>query len=201
MNNTAIIIVAAGSASRFGGIKQLLHFNNKSLLQHAIDEALASGAAQVIVVTGANTNAIEKEITLHEARLIVNNNWTEGMAAGIVAGVRAAIDFDYNVQNIIISVCDQPFISASLFRDLFEALEQNAKHIVAAAYSDTVGTPALFTQKYFDALLALQGDEGAKKILRANPNDLITIAFPQGNIDIDTKEDYQRLIDDQQHIL
>ena len=62
MNNTAIIIVAAGSASRFGNIKQLLHFNNKTLLQHAIDEGVDAGAGSVIVVTGAHADEILKNI-------------------------------------------------------------------------------------------------------------------------------------------
>ena len=59
----------------------------------------------------------------------------------------------------------------------------------------------LFTQKYFDVLLALTGDEGAKKILKSNNNDVATIDFPQGNIDIDTQKDCEDLLDEQKHVL
>ncbi len=62
MNNTGIIILAAGNSSRFGSAKQLLHFNNKTLLQHVIDEAIESGAEPIIVVTGANADEISKDI-------------------------------------------------------------------------------------------------------------------------------------------
>ena len=62
MNNTGIIILAAGSASRFGSAKQLLHFNNKTLLQHVIDEAVGSGVEPIVVITGANAGEIAKNI-------------------------------------------------------------------------------------------------------------------------------------------
>ena len=72
MNNTAIIILAAGSSSRFGSTKQLLHFNKKTLLQHAIDEAIGSGAEPVIVITGANADAIVKDIDKKQVRIVFN---------------------------------------------------------------------------------------------------------------------------------
>lgn len=201
MNNTAIIILAAGSSSRFGLIKQLLRFSNKTLLQHAIDEAIAAGAEPIIVVTGAHADEISKEITKQQVQVVFNGKWEEGMASGIVAGVHAAITYNNSIEKIIIAVCDQPFISSSLFKQLYHTHEEKAKHIVASAYADTIGTPVLFTQKYFDALLALTGDEGAKKILKANADDVATIDFPQGNVDIDTQKDYEQLLNRQKHVL
>lgn len=199
MNKTGIIILAAGSSSRFGSAKQLLHFNNKTLLQHVIDEAIDAGAAPIVVVTGSNTEEVSKGIK--QAQLVLNENWKEGMASSIVVGVKKIITLNNDIENIIIAVCDQPFVSADLFRQLYQTKTKSVKHNVASAYANTIGTPALFTQKYFDALMSLTGDEGAKKILKANTDDIATIDFPQGNIDIDTKEDYQQLLDKQKHIL
>jgi molybdenum cofactor cytidylyltransferase len=203
MNNTAIIILAAGSSSRFGIVKQLLHFNNKTLLQHAIDEAVVAGAEHVIVVTGANADVISNDINIDNqpVQFLFNDKWKEGIASGIRAGVHAAITYNNDIEKIIIAVCDQPFISSSLFKQLYQKHEEGVEHIIACAYADTIGTPALFTQKYFDALLALTGDEGAKKILNANADDVAIVDFPQGNIDIDTEEDYHKLLDKQKHIL
>jgi molybdenum cofactor cytidylyltransferase len=191
MNNTAIIILAAGSSSRFGQTKQLLHFNNKTLLQHVIDEAKASGAETIIVVTGANANDVSKEI----------KDWQKGMASSIVAGLKKAITLNNDIEKIIIAVGDQPFVSSSLFRQLYQTQNESVQHIVASSYADTIGTPALFTQKYFDALMGLQDEEGAKKILKANPEDIAVVDFPQGSIDIDTEKDYKDLLDRQKHIL
>ncbi len=201
MNNTAIIILAAGNSSRFGSTKQLLHFNNKSLLQHVIDEAIESGAGPVIIVTGANAEGIEKSITQGNFNIVHNENWEEGMASGIVAGVKQAISLNNHVERIIIAVCDQPFVSASLFKQLHETHAKSLKNIIASSYADTIGTPALFTQKYFDALMSLQGEEGAKKILKANAEDVAVIEFPEGAIDIDTKEDYNKLVSDHGEII
>lgn len=201
MNNTAIIILAAGNSSRFGSTKQLLQFNNKTLLQHVIDEAIESGAEPIVVVIGANANEISKEIKSDKAEIVFNKDWEEGMASGIVAGLKKAITLNNDIENAIIAVCDQPFISSALFKQLYKTKNENLKHIVASTYANTIGTPALFTQKYFDTLMSLIGDEGAKKILLANKHDVITIDFPQGGIDIDTQDDYKKLLDKQRHVL
>lgn len=201
MNNTGIIILAAGSSSRFGSIKQLLYFNNKTLLQHVIDEAVYAGAEPIVVVTGANANEISKEIKDEKVTIVFNEQWQQGMASGIVAGLKKAITLNNDIEKIIIAVCDQPFVSSALFKQLYQTQDEIMQHIVAGSYADTIGTPALFTQKYFDALMNLQGEEGAKKILKANKDDVATIDFPQGNIDIDTQEDYQQLLDKQKHVL
>ena len=201
MNNSGIIILAAGSSSRFGNIKQLLHFNGKTLLQHAIDEAIEAGAEPVVVVTGANADEISKDINREQTQVVLNERWQEGMASSIVAGMQAAISYNNDIEKIIIAVSDQPFISSSLFKQLYKTQEESVQHIIACTYADTTGTPVLFTQKYFDGLLSLEGDEGAKKILLANKDDVASIDFPQGNIDIDTKDDYEKLLDTQKHVL
>lgn len=201
MNNTGIIILAAGNASRFGGIKQLLHFNNKTLLQHVIDEAVDAGAEPIIVVTGANANEITKDISKERVEIVYNENWQQGMASGIAEGVRKLITLNNGIENIIITVCDQPFVSSTLFRQLYQTQNEGVEHIAASAYADTVGTPALFTQKYFDALLSLTGEEGAKKVIKANAEDVAAVDFPQGAIDIDTEKDYKDLLDQQKHVL
>jgi len=201
MNDTSIIILAAGNSSRFGGTKQLLHFNGKTLLQHAVDEAMEAGAEPVVVVTGANAKEVAGSINIDKVEVVFNEHWEEGMASGIVAGVNAAITYNNNIEKIIIAVCDQPFISSSLFHQLYQTQNEGVQHIVASAYADTIGTPVLFTQKYFDALLSLKGDEGAKKVLLANKDDVATIDFPQGVIDIDTEKDYKDLLDRQKHVL
>ncbi len=194
MTNTGIIILAAGSSSRFGNIKQLLHFKGKTLLQHAIEEATEAGAEPIVVVTGANANEISKEIKNEKVAIVFNKDWEQGMASGIVIGLKKAITLNKEIEKVIIAVCDQPFVSSSLFQQLFQKQNKGIKHIVASAYADTMGTPALFTQKYFDALMGLKGDEGAKKLLKRYSEDVATVDFPDGYIDIDTQEDYENLL-------
>lgn len=197
MNNTALIILAAGSSSRLNGIKQLLSFHHKTLLQHVIDEAVASGAKPVIVVTGANADEIVKSLKQQQAEIIYNENWKEGMASSIVAGLQQAIHLNHELEGVIFTVCDQPFVARNLFTQLYEMQQSNPTKVVACAYAGTIGTPVLFTKKYFDELMKLNGDEGAKKILRSNIADVVTIEFPGGTIDIDTPNDYENLLNPQ----
>src|SRR6185503_4216746 len=88
MNNTGIVILAAGDSSRLGNLKQLLPFNGKTLLQHVIDEAAEAGAQPIVVVTGSNANRVATSIAGSSASIVENGNWKEGMASGIVAGIR-----------------------------------------------------------------------------------------------------------------
>jgi molybdenum cofactor cytidylyltransferase len=194
MNKTGIIILAAGSSSRLGSSKQLLHFKGKTLLKHTVEEAAEAGAQPVIVVTGANADEVSKEIQTEKVEIVFNKNWEQGMASGIVIGLKKAITSNKELESVIITVCDQPFVSSSLFQQLFQKQNESVKHIVASAYADTIGTPALFTIKYFDALMGLTGDQGAKGLLKKYSEDLATVDFPDGYIDIDTQEDYENLL-------
>ena len=197
MNNTGIIILAAGNSSRFGTIKQLLQFNNKTLIQHVIDEAIDAKLSPVILVTGANAGEVSEGIENKKAIIVFNKHWKEGMATSIVTGLQNAITINDKIENIIIAVCDQPFISSSLFKQLLKMRQDTGRNIVACAYADTAGTPVLFGKKYFDTLINLQGEEGAKKILKTNKDDVVTINFPEGSIDIDTQKDYDNLSEKQ----
>jgi len=194
MNNTGVIILAAGSSSRFGNTKQLLHFKGKTLLKHTIEEAAQAGALPIVVVTGAKADEISKEIKNENVEIVFNKDWEQGMASGIVVGVKTAITLNKNLEKVIIAVCDQPFVSSSVFQQLFQKQNTGKRHIVACAYADTIGTPALFTKTYFDALMGLTGDHGAKKLFKEHGDDLATVEFPDGYIDIDTREDYENLL-------
>jgi molybdenum cofactor cytidylyltransferase len=199
MNNTGIIILAAGGSSRLGNIKQLLPFNGKTLLQHVIDEATKAGVQPIIVITGANATRVSASIAASKVNILVNEDWQEGMASGIVAGVHKIVSLSDSIKKIIIAVCDQPFVTSGLFEQLDQMQNKSGKPIVACSYADTIGTPALFSIKYFDQLLTLKGDEGAKKILKSNRDDVATIDFPKGEIDIDTQKDYESLLDELKH--
>ena len=189
-----IIILAAGNSSRLGMPKQLLTFENKTLLQRVADEALASGIGDIVVVTGFNHHDIASSSLANTIHFVYNELWEQGMASSVGAGLSALLTIQPHLHSVIIILCDQPFVSSLLLKELVAQKEATAKGIVACAYKETVGVPALFSKFYFTDLLSLTGSEGAKKIIHANRNDTTIVLFPQGDIDIDTKEQYENLI-------
>lgn len=190
--NTAIIILAAGDSTRLGRPKQLLKFNGKTLLQHTIDEALEANTGPVILVLG---NIFSEFVRDDNAKIdiVANPRWHEGMSTSIHFGLKQAIKYE-STENVLITVADQPFISASIFRELEVQNIRYGASIAASNYCDTVGVPALFNKLYFPDLLSLKGDEGAKKLLNIHQTKLSLVSFEQGAVDIDTESDYIELL-------
>ncbi len=188
---TGIIILAAGNSSRLGRPKQLLQYNESTLLKNTVAEALKVPNSFVIVVTGSNKEIIEKELDSYSISICFNPEWETGMASSIAKGIQ-----ELNSENTqcILAVCDQPFVNASVFENLINESKKSGKRIAASSYSETLGTPVLFHQKYFKELRDLKGNEGAKKLITNYSEDVISVPFEKGNIDIDTEEDYLKLI-------
>ncbi|MET3027037.1 nucleotidyltransferase family protein [Flavobacterium sp. UW10123] len=191
---TAIIILAAGNSSRLGRPKQLLKYKESTLLKNTISEALKVQNSFLIVVTGANHDAIEKELNLSETIFTFNSDWESGMSSSIVKGISELLLLNPDCERCILAVCDQPFVTNAVFENLINESYKAEKGIAASAYSETLGTPVLFHQKYFKELLDLKGQEGAKKLIKKYSQDVVSIPFEKGNVDIDTEEDYSQLI-------
>jgi molybdenum cofactor cytidylyltransferase len=188
---TGIIILAAGSSSRLGKPKQNLVYKGQTLLQVAIETAGSSVCEPVIVVLGANAGVIRPTIDGSDVNLIQNTNWQEGMASSIRLGISELQKIAPKTNAAILMLCDQPFVNTSLVDQLVQ--KKSTKRIVACAYNNTTGPPVLFDATYFNELLLLKGQEGAKKLLLKYPDDVDTVSFPLGSIDIDTVEDFEKL--------
>ena len=191
---TGIIILAAGNSSRLGQPKQLLGYKDSTLLKNTIAEAFLIPDVVIIVVTGSNNQLIEEELDPSRIKICFNPDWESGMSSSIVNGLNALLTLYPDCENCIFAVCDQPYVSSLVFENLIQEHSKTGKGITACAYSGTLGTPVLFNKKYFSELAALQGQEGAKKIINRFLEDTASISFEKGNIDIDTEEDYNKLI-------
>jgi molybdenum cofactor cytidylyltransferase len=192
MSNTGIIILAAGSSSRMDEPKQLLSYKNKTFLQHIVSEAKFADLDPIVCVTGFQAERVGANISGMGADIVFNADWAEGMGSGIASGIKHILHTDLDA--IILAVSDQPHVSADLFRKMETLKASSGKGIVACAYAGTLGTPVLFGKDYFDRLKLLNGNEGAKKIVQLNLNDVSSIEFEKGSVDIDTKQDYEKLI-------
>ncbi len=188
---TGLVILAAGASTRLGKPKQNLVYQKQTLLQHAIETALSSKCNPIAVVLGANADVISPTIQNLPVNIIYNKDWREGMASSIRVGINELQKARPAISSVILMLCDQPFVSVSLLNDLIEI--KGEKGIVASAYNDTLGVPALFDAKYFEELSLLKGPEGAKTLLQKYADDVCFLSFPLGSVDIDTAEDFGNL--------
>ena len=190
---TVCLLLAAGSSSRIGKPKMLLSFNGKTLLQHTIDEVNKLKHCKLLVVTGCYHSLLKEILVQQQIDFIENQHWEEGMGSSIQKGITNIMQQYLNANSVIILVCDQPHISSSLLEKLIQVKQQTNKGIIASAYNDTTGTPVLFDKKYFEQLALLNGQYGAKKLLQQFKDDVARVVFSLGEVDIDTKEDYENL--------
>jgi len=191
---TGIIILAAGNSSRMGKPKQFLNYQGKTFLETVSDEAVKTSYRPIIVVLGAYAEEILKKHQNPEISYRMNNNWESGMSSSIYAGLSALLEQHQHIDNVIIAVADQVFITSIIFEQLLVQHQLTHKNIVASQYAQTIGTPVLFHKHYFPELLALSGNDGAKSMLKKYKEDAAAIEFELGHIDIDTETDYHHLI-------
>lgn len=192
---TGLVLLAAGASKRLGKPKQELLYKGETLLQHAIHAALDSGCKPIVVVTGANADKLSPEAPDAAVVTVYNPEWQEGMASSIRFGLTELVAIEPEVTDVIFMVCDQPFVDAALLNTLIQMKQESGKGIVACAYGNTLGTPALFDKAYFAELMALSGKGGAKEFLFRYSDDTAAVPFPEGAVDIDTPADYDALLD------
>jgi molybdenum cofactor cytidylyltransferase len=194
MGDIGALILAAGQSSRLGRPKQILGFRGKSLLRRMADAASDAKCSPVVVVLGSDAKLVREELNQTSAKIVENENWQRGIGTSIRAGVRYLIANAPSLDAILLLVCDQPFVDARLIKRAIKLREKTNKPIVASGYSDTLGVPALFDRSCFGELIALRDDSGAKPIILRDPERVAQFSFPEGAIDIDTTEDYEKLI-------
>lgn len=193
--NIGVVILAAGSSSRLGRPKQLLEYKNKTLLQRMIDMVMPFELTSSVVVLGAHSDEILEATNIGDAKVVINENWSEGIASSIRLGVTESIEVNASLDSILFLLSDQPFVSTELIRKLINTHENGSQRITACSYKQNVGVPAIFDKHFFPQLMELKGDVGAKKIILRNRDQVDEVVFKKGDFDIDTTEDYEQLQD------
>ncbi|MFC6221690.1 NTP transferase domain-containing protein [Hymenobacter artigasi] len=188
----ALLLLAAGASTRMGQPKQLLPYHGHTLLRHAAETAVASGCAPLVLVTGALHEALVAEISDLPIQAIHNPDWETGMASSIRAGLAAIAGTRPTA--VLIMLSDQPLVTPELLRELMARQQQTQAPIVAAAYGDTLGVPAIFAQALLPALLQLQGQQGAGRLIASRGAAVERVSFPAGLLDVDTPEQYAALL-------
>ncbi|HEY1201844.1 MAG TPA: nucleotidyltransferase family protein [Niastella sp.] len=190
--HTDIIILAAGASTRLGRPKQLLPWQGKTLLQHAVETALTI-TTQPVVVTGCNADQLSAGVDHTQVHVVFNPEWEQGIASSIRCGLQALLNRTPPPDQVIFMVCDQPFVSPGLLLNLINERQKSHKSIIVSSYAGTLGIPALFSTTHFAQLLDLQGDTGAKKVIQQYAEEVGFVEFKEGELDIDTENEYKKL--------
>lgn len=191
MTPFGVVVLAAGGSSRLGRAKQLLPYLGRTLVEHAARTALASGAAEVVVVVGAEAAAVREALRGLKVRIVVNPDWALGMGGSIAMGVAA---LSPGIETAVIALGDQPRITPAHLRTLAGRVFESGRPIVASTYDGVLGAPCAFARSEFERLRALSGDLGARRLVRSAGEDVESIEFAGGNVDVDTPEDYAALV-------
>jgi len=186
------VILAAGAATRMGSIKQLLPFRGTTMVEHAIHQAQQL-FAPVVVVLGAQAEAVREAVARTAAESVLNENWQSGMGASITCGVNRILEVDPALDGIAILLADQPFVTATHLKEMGRLFEENSAPILAAQYAGTVGVPALFRSSVFSRLRELAPDSGARALLRGGLTDVLPFDLPEAATDIDTPADFEAI--------
>ena len=184
------VVLAAGSASRFGSSKQLALFAGEPMVRRAVRCAERVCGARTLVVLGKDWQRVHEACAPLRGFLIRNDTHETGMASSIAAGVRAAAGA---ADAVLLLLCDQPLVTEDSLHELVHAWDQSRTTIACSAHDDVVGPPAVFPAKYFAELMALEGDRGARGLLDKHAAHVKKIPCATAAADIDTPDDLRAL--------
>jgi molybdenum cofactor cytidylyltransferase len=184
----AAIVLAAGQGTRMGGAKMTALYAGKALVRHAHDAVAASGAGPVFSVVGHDAAKVAMALAGVDTIFVENPSYALGMSTSLKAGIAALPD---TAAGAIILLGDMPLVTPDIINRLIAAFagKPTAKAVVPMV-AGRRGNPILIGRNLFDAVLRLDGDVGARKLLDAAGDDVIEVAIDDGAVltDVDTPE-------------
>ena len=195
------IMLAAGASTRMGRPKQLLPIGGRPLVQHVLDEAVASCLDEVVIVLGHRAQDIIKDIEFppgRSVRTVINPNYVDGQSTSLRLGLRST---DPRAVGAGVLLGDQLHVTARLIDRLAAVFLTGGSPVVRPVYSGTCsrpvpGHPVFLARRIWPEVEKVDGDQGARSLLSAHPNWVVEIAVESvPPADLDTWDDYQRAVE------
>jgi molybdenum cofactor cytidylyltransferase len=193
---TAGIILAAGAATRFGQPKQLLRLKEKYLIERVLDAALNSRLSRVVLVLGYAhqkiLQALAKKTQHARLHIEVNPHYKKGQSHSLRIGLTAVKD---DFPAVIFLLGDQPMLNSATINTLLERFWSADNDICVPTYRGQRKNPAMFSRRFYNHLMDIKGDTGARQLIDDNPDRVLTVEMdnPLCFVDIDTRQDFENL--------
>ncbi|MBI3168725.1 MAG: putative selenium-dependent hydroxylase accessory protein YqeC [Chloroflexi bacterium] len=191
VERTAGIILAAGTSSRYGQLKQLLDWKGKPFIRHVTKTALHAGLEPVVVVTGFRHADVESHLQDLPVSLVYNPEYEQGQSTSVKKGIAA---LPSNTGSAIFLLADQPQIPVEVIRALVESHASERQSILAPlVLEERRANPVLFDRVAFPDLMQLTGDIGGRGIFDKHKVSFLPWHDDILIFDVDKPEDYERL--------
>jgi molybdenum cofactor cytidylyltransferase len=179
------ILLAAGRSRRFRGDKQTARFRGMPLLQRAAAALKESGAQPLVAVLRPDAEAHQELLIRLGFPFVINEDAAQGMSSTIKVGLQYISA--KSIGAVLITTCDQPLVTHVQLKTMIDQWHVDMPLALAAAYSDTIGVPAIISIELFPQLMALEGDRGAGPLLRCI-SGVATFSLPEAGFDIDSSD-------------
>lgn len=185
-----MMLLAAGQSKRFKGIKQLADVHGQPMICHCLSQYRKNnhwidGITNGTVMLGANADLIAKVLPCNIDNYVATS-WHLGMGHTLAEGIQKVSG---DATHVLIALADQVLLTQQHIQQLLNATRRYPEHIIASQYAKKAGAPSIFPKHYFNELIGLTGDNGAKGLLGKYSQQIIRIAMPEAAFDVDTPQD------------
>jgi CTP:molybdopterin cytidylyltransferase MocA len=186
------ILLAAGYSSRMGAFKPLLELGGLTAIDRVIDAYRSVGVADIHVVTGYRSTAVQAAVHGRPVNLVRNPQHAAGMFSSVVAGVRALPD---RTDMFFVHPVDIPLVRPYTLTRLMDAGRSCAPSVVYPAFDGRRGHPPLIRGRLGEAIRAHDGQGGLRAVLERYDSEARDVAVADCGVllDMDTPDDYAQL--------
>ena len=193
MKRIAALVLAAGRSLRMGADNKLLmEIEGVPMVARVASAALGSKAGRVVVVTGHEADAIQAALADRDITFVHNPGYADGLATSLATGLKALAD---HMDGAVICLGDMPRIGATVIDSLIDAFDPaEGRAICLPSHRGRRGNPVLWARRYFAEMQSIEGDTGARGLLRQYENAVHEVPWDDDSVlrDVDTLKDVAR---------
>jgi molybdenum cofactor cytidylyltransferase len=179
-----------------GEPKQLLPLGGRPLLESVVGAVCDARLDDVVVVLGAYAEEIKRSVAFDRARIMVNPEHDRGMSTSLRMGIAG---LGPEIARAVVILGDQPDITTELIDRLLDVQASSGLPAAALSFDGLLHPPMVLAREMWAGLDGLEGDVGLRAVVREHPELVATLTAdrPGGHpVDIDTREDFERLVRD-----